>query len=194
MFEIPTTIELNGKEFNIRNKGDYRTILDCFAALEDAELDKQERLFASLIIFYEDIDSIEDIYKLGNIETAISEMYKFFNCGSDESSGRKVNYKLMDWKQDEQLIASAVNKVAGTEVRSIDYLHWWTFMGYYSAIGKCPLSTILNIRDKIVKGKKLEKEERTFRQENPQYFVWNKNTVEEEEADRLVKELWNSGD
>ena len=67
-------------------------------------------------------------------------------------------------------------------------------MGYYSAIGKCPLSTILNIRDKIVKGKKLEKEERTFRQENPQYFVWNKNTVEEEEADRLVKELWNSGD
>ena len=194
MFEIPTTIELNGKEFNIRNKGDYRTILDCFAALEDAELDKQERLFASLIIFYEDIDSIEDIYKLGDIETAINEMYKFFNCGSDESNGRKVNHKLMDWKQDEQLIASAVNKVAGTEVRSIDYLHWWTFMGYYSAIGKCPLSTILNIRDKIVKGKKLEKEERTFRQENPQYFVWNKNTVEEEEADRLVKELWNSGD
>ena len=42
MFEIPTTIELNGKEFNIRNKGDYRTILDCFAALEDAELDKQK--------------------------------------------------------------------------------------------------------------------------------------------------------
>ena len=194
MFEIPTTIELGGKEFNIRNRGDYRTILDCFAALEDAELDKQERLFASLIIFYEDINSIEDIYKLGDIETAINEMYKFFNCGSDESSGRKVNHKLMDWKQDEQLIASAVNKVAGTEVRSIEYLHWWTFMGYYSAIGKCPLSTILNIRDKIVKGKKLEKEERTFRQENPQYFVWNKNTVEEEEADRLVKELWNSGD
>lgn len=194
MFEIPTTIELNGKEFNIRNKGDYRTILDCFAALEDAELDKQERLFASLIIFYEDIDSIEDIYKLGNIETAISEMYKFFNCGSNENNGRRVNHKLMDWKQDEQLIASAVNKVAGTEVRSIEYLHWWTFMGYYSAIGKCPLSTILNIRDKIVKGTKLEKEERTFRQENPQYFVWNKNTVEEEEADRLVKELWNSGD
>ena len=131
MFEIPTTIELGGKEFNIRNRGDYRTILDCFAALEDAELDKQERLFASLIIFYEDINSIEDIYKLGDIETAINEMYKFFNCGSDESSGRKVNHKLMDWKQDEQLIASAVNKVAGTEVRSVEYLHWWTFMGYY---------------------------------------------------------------
>lgn len=194
MYEIPTTIELDGIEFNIRNKGDYRTILDCFAALEDAELDKQERLFASLIIFYEDLESIEDINKLGNIELAIKEMYRFFNCGSDESNGRKVNYKLMDWKQDEQLIASAVNKVAGTEIRSAEYIHWWTFVGYYSAIGECPLATILSIRDKIVKGKQLEKNERAFRQDNPQYFIWNKNTVEEEEADRLVRELWNSGD
>lgn len=194
MYEIPTTIELDGIEFNIRNRGDYRTILDCFAALEDAELDKQERLFASLIIFYEDLESIEDINKLGNIELAVKEMYKFFNCGSDGSNGRKVPYKLMDWKQDEQLIASAVNKVAGTEIRSAKYIHWWTFVGYYSAIGECPLASILSIRDKIVKGKQLEKNERAFRQDNPQYFIWNKNTVEEEEADRLVRELWNSGD
>lgn len=193
MYEIPTTIELNGVEFNIRNKGDYRTILDCFVALEDAELNKQERLFASLIIFYEDLESINDVNKLGNLELAVKEMFNFFNCGVN-NTGRKVPYKLMDWKQDEQLIASAVNKVAGTEIRSLEYLHWWTFIGYYSAIGRCPLSTILEIRDKIIKGKKLEKDERQFRQDNPQYFIWNKNTVEEEEADRLVKELWNSGD
>lgn len=193
MYDIPTTIELQGTEFNIRNNGDYRVILDCFMALEDAELTKQERLFASLIIFYEDMNSVEDLYKLPNLEEAIKEMYKFFNCGSTKS-GRYVNYKLMDWDQDSQLVAAAVNKVAGTEVRSLPYLHWWTFMGYYTTIGKCPLATIITIRDKIVHGKKLEKEERTFKNDNPQYFVWNKNTVEEEEADRLVKELWNSGD
>ena len=119
-------------------------------------------------------------------------MYKFFNCGSS-NYGRQVHYKLMDWEQDEQLVSSAVNKVAGTEIRSVPYLHWWTFMGYYSSIGNSPLSTIISIRDKIVKGKKLEKYERDFKNENPQYFTWNKNTVEEEEADRLVKELWNSG-
>lgn len=194
MYEIPTTIELSGKEFNIRNKGDYRTILDCFLALEDAELDKRERLFSSLIIFYEDVNSIEELVKLGNLEQAVKEMFKFFNCGSDDTNGRKVPYKLMDWNKDSQLIASAVNKVAGIEIRSADYIHWWTFMGYYTAIGRSPLSTILEIRDKIVKHKKLEKYEREFRQENPQYFIWNKNTVEEEEADRLVRELWNSGE
>lgn len=194
MYNIPTTIELDGVEFNIRNRGDYRTILDCFAALEDAELDKQERLFASLIIFYEDIDSVEDIYKLGNMELAVKEMFKFFNCGSDDNTGRRVPYKLVDWERDAQLIASAINKVAGIEVRSAEYIHWWTFMGYYTAIGESPISMIIGIRDKIVRGKKLEKQEREFRTDNPQYFIWNKNTVEEEEADRLVKELWNSGD
>lgn len=194
MYEIPTTIELDGVEFNIRNKGDYRTILDCFAALEDAELNRQERLFSSLIIFYEDCNEIEDLSKFPNLEDAVKEMYTFFNCGDTRGPGRHTNYRLMDWKQDAQLISSAINRVANTEIRNVDYCHWWTFMGYYSAIGQCPLSTIISIRDKIVKGARLEKEERLFRNENPQYFIWNKNTVEEEEADRLVKELWNSGE
>lgn len=66
-------------------------------------------------------------------------------------------------------------------------------MGYYNAIGESPISTIVGIRDKIMRGKKLEKHEREFRQNNPHYFVWKHNTVEDEEADRLVRELWNSG-
>ena len=67
-------------------------------------------------------------------------------------------------------------------------------MGYYTAIGECPLSTVIHIRDKIVTGKKLEKYERNFRNSNPQYFTWNSKTIEEKEADRLVRELWNAGD
>ena len=51
MFELPTSIEIEGKSYNIRNKGDYRTIIDCFLALDDLELSKVERVYASLIIF-----------------------------------------------------------------------------------------------------------------------------------------------
>ena len=67
-------------------------------------------------------------------------------------------------------------------------------MGYYSAIGECPLSTILSIRDKIMRGKKLETHEREFRRDNPQYFVWNSKSVEDEEADKLFRDLWNQGE
>lgn len=193
MYEIPTVIKIDGEEYRIRNDGDYRMVLDCFSALQDAELTSQERLFACLVIFYADINSLEDINKFNDLEKAITEMYKFFNCGQSQGVGRKVNQKLLDWEQDEQLVCSAINKVANTEIRLEKYIHWWTFMGYYSAIGDSTLSTIIRIRDKITKGKKLEKYEREFRRDNPEYFTWNSKTVDDLEADRLLKELWNNG-
>ncbi len=193
MYTIPTYITIDGVEHKIRNNGDFRVVLDCFQALEDIELDARERLLACLIIFYEDINSIADIEKIENLQVAVTEMYNFFNCGS-QSIGTQTKHKLIDWEQDSQLICSAVNKVAGTEIRAIPYLHWWTFMGYYSAIGESPLSTIIRIRDKIIRGKHLDKAEREFKAENPRYFTWNSKTVEEAEADKLVKSLWNSGE
>lgn len=193
MYTIPTKIEIGGREFQIRNNGDYRTILDCFSALGDTELDMQERLVSSLIIFYDEMSEPDDLMMLEDIEEAVKQMYWFFNCGQT-SVGTKTNYKLIDWEQDSQLVCSAINKVAGKEIRFEPYIHWWTFMGYYSAVGESPLSTIISIREKIVRGKKLEKHEREFRRDNPQYFAWRAKMVEDEEADKLVKELWNSGE
>lgn len=192
MYEIPTTITVGSTEYRIRNKGDYRMVLDCFSALQDASLNSNERLFCSLIIFYDDINCIADINKFEDLEEAATKMFDFFNCGRSQSIGKKMNHKLIDWEQDSQIICSAINKVANKEVRAEPYIHWWTFMGYYSAVGESLLSTIVSIRDKIVRGKKLEKYERTFRQENPEYFVWNTNSIDDE-AEELFNELWNKG-
>lgn len=194
MYEIPTKIIIEGTEFPIRNNGDYRMVLDCFNALQDAELSKQERLFASLIIFYKDINDLDDIQKFPDLEEAVSKMYEFFNCGQVQNIGKNTNHKLIDWEQDSQLICSAINKVANTEVRAEPYIHWWTFMGYYSAIGESLFSQIVRIRDKSLRGKPLEKYEREFKRENPEYFVWNAQTIEDKEADELIRQLWNSGD
>lgn len=193
MYSIPTSVTVDGKEYKIRNDGDFRTILDCFSALSDVDLTANERLMAALIIFYNDFESIYDLENESHLEELVSEMYKFFNCNS-EISGTKSPYKLIDWEMDSQLICSAINKVANMEIRAQKYIHWWTFMGYYTAIGDSPISTIINIRDKIVRGKKLEKHEREYRQNNPQFFMWNKQTVEDKEAEKLVRELWNSGE
>ena len=192
MFELPTTIRLGGKEFPIRNNGDYRMVLDCFAALQDTELDEQARTFTCLIIFYNDINSIEDLTELPDINEAISKMYDFFNCGKPEVGG-SLNYSILDWEKDEQLIASAINNVAQTEVRALPYLHWWTFMGYYSAIGESPLATILGIREKIVKGKPLEKYEKEYRRNNPGYFDRDYRSTEQIGLEEEIKNLWNKG-
>lgn len=190
MYSLPIEIAINNQLFKITNNGDYRMVIDCFSALNDIELSEQYRLCASLIIFYEDINSIEDIEeKFGDdVNTAVNKMYEFFNYND---VGHKVNYRLLDWDKDEQMICSAVNNVAHTEIRALPYLHWWTFMGYYTSVGESVFSTVVGIREKIVKHKKLEKYEKEFRYNNPQYFDWNSKTLEQQEIENEVMSMWN---
>ena len=193
MYTLPNSIIIGDTEYSIRNNGDYRTILDCFSALEDIELPQQYRIYSALIIFYDGINSVDDVEnKLGeNVEEAVNKMFDFFNCGQ-ENVGMQVNYKLIDWEQDSQIISAAINNVARREIRSEPYLHWWTFMGYYCSIGESILSTVVNIRDKIVKGKKLEKHEKEFKRNNPQYFNWRAEDIQKQEDDKLAFSMWNA--
>lgn len=194
MYELPTSVIIEDRSYNIRNSGDFRMVLDCFSALQDVELSEQERIITSIAIFYEDVLSLDDIYTLFDTEEKLAEAGKkmmwFFNCGN-ENFGNKSNLKLIDWETDSQMIASAINKVAGVETRSLEYLHWWTFLGYYSAVGRSTLATVVEIRKKIKTGKKLEKHEQEFKRENPEYFVWNSSTVEDLENDEWIKSVWN---
>ena len=194
MFDLPTSITINGQPYGITNKGDFRMVIDCFLALNDAELTEQERILTALVIFYEDINDIADIELNFNQQTlyeAIEKMYKFFDCGQKEI-GAKTNYKLVDWEQDEHIIVTAVNNVAKQEIRALDYLHWYTFMGYYTSVGEGVLSTVVGIRDKIVRGKKLDDYEKEFRTENPGYFEWNYKTVDEIEMDKEFEDIMSA--
>ena len=192
MYELPTTVNINDTIYTIRNKGDFRMVLDCFQVLNDIELPENERILACLIIFYEDFNEIESVLSLeeDELKPLADNAFLFFNCGQKHAPG-ETNYKTIDWEQDAQLISSAVNNVAGKEIRAEQYLHWWTFMGYFSAVGESSLSTVVGIRNKIAKGKPLEKYERQFKLDNPQYFNWDMRTLKQREDDELLNQLWN---
>ena len=192
MYELPTEIMIEGISYPIRNRGDYRMVLDAFSALEDEELDKNERLISALIIFYDDFNDVEDVLNFPHLETAVIQMYDFFNGGKGKSgeTGKKAR-KLIDWEDDSALICAAINQVAGKEIRSEPYIHWWTFLAYYMSIGESVLSTVVGIRDKLMSGKTLEKWEREYRVNNPQYFNWRHKTVDEMDAEEWLKSVWN---
>lgn len=191
MYEIPTTIVINGQEFPIRCKGDYRMVLDCFICLNDFELSEQERIYGALEIFYEDFNDMEDFrhYDSETLDQLVKEMYNFMECG--EHNTYPMPFKVIDWEKDSQMVCSAVNKIAHTEVRAVEYLHWWTFMGYFAEVGESVLSTVVGIRNKIKRGKKLEKYEKEFREHNPHYFIWDSRTAQERKDEEDILSLWN---
>ena len=111
-------------------------------------------------ILYVDFDKIPS----NCWQEATDRASEFIDCGIKDTGQHKP--RLMDWEQDAAIIVPAVNKVAGMDVRSVKYMHWWTFLGFYMEIGECLLATVVSIRDKKRRGKKLEKWEKEFEREN----------------------------
>lgn len=170
---LPTSLELNGVGFSIRT--DYRDILTILQAFNDPDLPDEAKYMVMLQILYED-DIPEDL-----IEEAVKKGVAFIDMGNEED----VNHpqpRVMDWEQDASMIVSAINKVAGCEIRAFQYLHWWTFLGYYMEIGEGIFSQVINIRTKRAKGQKLEKWERDFERENKEIVRLKKAVSEEEQA------------
>ncbi|MBQ9428618.1 MAG: hypothetical protein IJU41_03630 [Clostridia bacterium] len=151
-YELPIDIKIDGEAYSIRKGGDYRVILDVIAALTDPDLDDSEKAIAGLTIFYEQIPK--------DPRKALEEMMRFVNCGEEVKS--KPQPKLMDWEQDFPLVVAPINRILGTEIRSLPYLHWWSFISAYMEIGECTFSTVVGIRQKQKKGKKLEKWEQEY--------------------------------
>lgn len=192
MYDLPTSITIEDRQYQITDNGDYRVVLDCFNALSDNEESEDINVLASLLIFYNEFNTADDLPTDEETITAlVKEMYKFFNCGREETVGADAGHRLIDWEDDNIMVTAAINNVAHTEIRSLPYLHWWTFMGYYMSVGESVLSTVVGIRSKLLKGKELDKWEKDFKRDNPQYFNWRKRSKEQLDLDEYVRSIWN---
>ena len=177
MWDLPIAVDINGKTHPIRNKCDYRVVLDVICALNDNELTDEEKVKCALFIFYEDISAIDDF------DTAIKEMFRIINGGEEQEENQEKKPQLMDWEHDFSQLAPPISRVLGYDVRTPDkYTHWYSFLGGYMEIGECTISTIVSIRSKRAKGKKLDKwEEEYIREHRKMVELPRKLTAEEEE-------------
>lgn len=172
--KLPIDVEINGEKFKIRNKCDYNVVLDVISALKDTELSERDRMRCALYIFYEDVENIPDY------EIAANEMMKIINNGETEEQDTKNKIQLMDWEHDFKYIVAPLNKVLNCEVRSVEYMHWWTFIAGYMEIGECLFSTIVTIRKKKYTGKKLDQWEQEFYRENKKMVDLPQNITDED--------------
>lgn len=187
---LPRSLEVNGTQYEI--DADFRTVLNIFLAFSDDELTDQEKAYICLHNLYADFDSIPS----KDVEAAYKSAIDFISYGShaEDEHGKR---KLIDWVQDESLIFPAVNKAAGMEVRETPFMHWWTFLGHFQSIdNESLLGTVLSIRQKKSKGKKLEKWEREFERGNRSICALpeNKNRrTPEDDLQAMIQQMIEEG-
>lgn len=187
VYDLPTTALIGGKSYRIRYQ--WRAVLDILAAQNDPELDKRWKVMVLLQIFYPDLQEIPPEH----IEDAYKFAIDFIDCGQQDDG--KPRPKLIDWQQDAGIIIPAINKVAGAEIRASPDIHWWTFWGFFMEIGESVLSSVVAIRAKRAKGKRLDKAEREYYRENKQLidFAVQKRSEEETAALRELFGLPEKG-
>ena len=173
---LPKALMVNGREEPIR--WEYTAVLDAIAAMNDPDLEKEEKAYTCLFIIYENFED----FGQEDYAPAFEEMIKFFNVGDAEEDERRSRKKTVDFEQDYNLLIPAINKVAGEEIRARDDVHWWTFMSWFMEIGECTYSTVLTIRNKMSKGKPLEKWEQEWWNKNKDICKIRKRYTEEEKA------------
>lgn len=172
-WSLPKSALVNGKRYRIN--ADFRDILEIIECLNDREEDELTRRYVAMSLFFEDFETIPE----SDYVEAFRSMADFIAAG-EEDDGRPQP-KQIDWKQDRNIIAAEINKVAGVEVRALEFLHWWTFVGYFCCIGDGQLATIVSIREKLRKGKKLETYEREFYTKNRTRVDFKQNLTQSEE-------------
>ena len=180
LWRLPVTAQIGGREYKLHT--DFRDILEIFSYLEDPDLPEMLRWQIGVALFYEEAVPEQDL------QEAMAYLAEFIRCGSKEE---KPGPKLLDWQQDAPAIIADINKVSSQEVRGAAYIHWWTFLSWFHAIGEGQVSTLVSIRDKLRRGKRLEGWEKDFYRENRQRIELKKRYSQQElqEQERLQKLL-----
>lgn len=185
---LPEVLPVGGKDYPIRT--DYRNVLQVFEAFQDPELTQEEKWIVAIYLLFEDFACDDDVLEAAqdgfDLGEAMKQISWFISAGQPEK--QVLEQPTYNWTQDEQMIFSAVNKVAGRETRELEYLHWWTFLGYFNEVGEGTFSFIVGIRHKRNNNKKLEKHEQDFYNKNKELVDIKKPMSKEEcEAEEAHK-------
>lgn len=177
---LSETLTVGDADYPIRT--DYRNVLQVFEAFQDPELTQEEKWIVVIYLLFEDFSCADDVIEEAqngfDLGEAMKQISWFISAGQPEK--QVLEQPTYNWTHDEQMIFSAVNKVAGKETRQLEYLHWWTFLGYFNEVGESAFSFIVGIRNKLNKGKKLEKHEKEFLAHNKELVLMKKPMTKEE--------------
>lgn len=160
---LPKSLEICGVYYDINS--DYRNILRIFEAFNDNDINDAEKAYICLKRLY--LTDIPD----ERIEEAIRKAYWFCD-GGDIPKTKPDGIQTIDWSHDGSFLFPAVSKAAGVvDIRSLEYLHWWTFLGFFGEIGEGLFSTVVQLRRKLAEGRKLEKYELEFYERNKNLII-----------------------
>ncbi len=176
LWRLPKKVRLGEQDWDIR--ADFRVMLRVMAVLERKDLPESGRIYLAMRLFFKEFSQMPPALW----ESAAKELMLFL-AGGREDPG-PAGPRLLDWQQDAELIIADVNKAAGRELRELDFVHWWTFLSFFGAVGEGRLSAVVGIRKKLAEGTALDEWEKEYLRREPGRIKLRAALSPEEEAEK----------
>ncbi len=188
---LPNSIEVDGKSYMI--DADFRNVLLIMQMYNEKDLSAEMKhmTFLSMLYSYYDEDRDEIVTDIPeNTTEALMQGFKFLNKGKEDDGSGSSKQKTLDYEKDSGLIFSALIELLKSDIRAEKFFHWYSFIDSISAIsGDSTLSYVTRIRQKRLKGEKLETHEADFFKKNRGLVLMQDEYELEKTEDEEFKEF-----
>ena len=181
--KLPKALEVGGRLIPIRT--DFRDVLNLFPMFDDPELSDVEKAYIACRNIYT-CSITADIF-----DEAVEKLYWFID-GGDIPKDEPAPVRIIDWEKDERVLMPAISKTVGVpDIRSLPYMHWFTFLGAFGEMGEGLFSVVLDMRRKLAEGEKLDDWEKKWIRKNSDLIVIRSKEEQAaiDETEAFLKEL-----
>lgn len=156
---------------------DFRIGVQLCLLQEDVELTKREKSLKMVELLFVD--------EIPNNAQEIEACLSYFVNGwfHDKDSKEKANKRLMDFNVDQWRIYGAFLAQYGIDLDTVEYLHFWKFMGLLSSLEECAYTRVIDIRQRKFRPKMDAEERKQLKKAKAVYELPELRSVEDQEMD-----------
>lgn len=195
--ELPTTLTVSGKEYEIRT--DFRISLLFSLLAEDPNIRDVEKLAQAMDLYFYSKDS--GSFSIAQLSEALEQILWFYKCGEDEAithSNKSTNSgkseRILSFDHDDRYIYSSFMQEYKIDLQD-EQLHWWKFRALFDGLSpKSQIKTIMGYRGMKIDSKASKSEQKFYREMKALYKLPELISEEaEKEKDALFAYFQNMG-
>lgn len=159
---------------------DFRIGVQICLIQDDLEMTKIEKAVQTAkLLFDEEVPSDAD---------DIEECVAFFLNGwfHDNETEKKERRRMMDFDVDQWRIYSAFLSQYRIDLDSIEYMHFWKFMGLLSSLQECAYTRVIDIRQRKFRQNMDAEEKKQLKEAKEIYYLPEIRSVEQQQEDEAI--------
>lgn len=166
---------------------DFRIGIQVALCQDDSDLSEYEKSVVVADLILADGEQLRDIKDLEELVTFFMSGWYTDNRIDDGDKRRYMDYDVDQWR-----IYAAFRQQYGMDLNTVEYLHYWAFMGMLLSLEECSYTRVIEIRKRKIDPKMDASSKKDLLEAKEVFRLSQTRTQEQKEEDDLVDSILGS--